>query len=453
MEKLKIITKKDVNELPKTTGVYLFFASPKLSEGGLRKPIYIGKAINIKDRVKNHLQQPNYKDNLFIDKISKVGFIKTDSEIEALILEAGLIKKYQPKFNVIWKDDKNYFYVAVTKSLAPIIYINQKKKEKAEYIGPFVDGNSLKKILKFLRRSFPYYTSKKHPKNNCPWCHLELCPGPPPRPEGAGEARSQSERQSFEKEYKKNIKKLVLILKGKKNTVLNSLKKEMRQSSLKKEFEEAAKIRDIIYNLQKVMNHTHVIENNWSARNASRSDVGWNKTEKILKEIVGVKKSISRIEAYDVSNIQGKQATGVMIVFINGRPEKNLYRKFKIKTVEEPNDIVMLKETLKRRFSHPEWKRPEIILIDGGKAQLNVGVKVKKLALSEAEGSKKEISQIKIISIAKRNKELFIENRKKPILLKTLPREIFNLIINLDDEAHRFAIAYHKKLRKKYLLK
>ncbi len=423
MENFKIITKNKINQLPKTTGVYLFFASSKLSEGGLRKPIYIGKAINIKNRVKNHFQQPNYRDNLFIKKITKVGFIEIDSEIEALILEASLIKKYQPKFNIIWKDDKNYFYVAITKSLAPIVYITHQKNEKDEYVGPFVEGTALKKTLRFLRRVFPYYTTKRHPKNNCTYCHLGLCPGPNPDLT----------------ECRKNIKKLVLILRGKRNTVLNSLKKEMKQLSIKKEFEKAAKIRDRISNLWQVMSHTKVIESEKIESNT------WNKTEKVLKGIVGINKNISRIEAYDVSNIQGKHATGVMVVFINGKPDKNLYRKFKIKVAPKPNDIAMLKETLERRFVHSEWQYPEIILIDGGVSQLNIGIKVKQQKL--------ETKNIKVISIAKKYKELFIEGVKKPTLLKTLPNEIFNLIINLDDEAHRFAITYHKKLRKKYLLK
>lgn len=433
MEKFKIITKSNnIEQLPKKTGVYLFCEKNKI--------IYIGKAINIKNRVKNHFQQPNYRDNLFINKITKVGFIETDSEIEALILEANLIKKYQPRFNVIWKDDKNYFYVAITKEQIPIIYItHQKNSPKTKYVGPFVEGIALKKTLKFLRRAFPYYVSKRHPKNHCTYCHLGLCPGPNPDLV----------------EYKKNIKKLVLILKGKKNTVLNSLKKEMRKLSSEKEFEKAAKVRDRISNLQQVMSHTRVIESEKIEGNT------WNKTEKVLKEIVGihpvksakggvslkakqfnwVNKNISRIEAYDVSNIQGAQATGVMVVFINGKPDKNLYRKFKIRITKKPNDIAMLKETLERRFKHSEWQYPEIILIDGGIAQLNIGIKVKQ--------QNSETKEIKVISIAKKYKELFIENRKKPILLKTLPQEIFNLIINLDDEAHRFAISYHRFLRNK----
>ena len=430
MDKFKTITKNKIEQLPKKSGVYLFYEKNEI--------IYIGKAINIKNRVKNHFQQPSYRDNLFINKITKIGFIETGSEIEALILEANLIKEYQPKFNVIWKDDKNYFYVAITKSLLPIVYITHqpsfayklrtgKKNEKAEYVGPFVEGTALKKTLRFLRRAFPYYTTRRHPKNNCTYCHLELCPGSNPDLI----------------EYKKNIKKLVLILKGKRSAVLNSLKKEMKQLSFKKEFEKAAKIRDKIYNLQQVMSHARVIE--FEKINPSAGGDTWHKTEKILKTIVGINKNISRIECYDVSNIQGKNATGSMVAFVNGKPDKNQYRKFKIKIENTPNDIAMLKETLQRRFAHPEWKYPEIILIDGGISQLNTGIKAKNQRI--------ETKNIKVMSIAKKYKELFIESSKKPILLKTLPREIFNLIINLDDEAHRFAITYHKKLRKKYLLK
>jgi excinuclease ABC subunit C len=247
-----------------------------------------------------------------------------------------------------------------------------------------------------------------------------LCPGPNPDLGG----------------YKKNIKKLVLILKGKRNTALSSLKKEMKIFSKEKRFEEAAKIRDRIYSLQQVMLHAHVIENGKNIPTAGASDM--------LQKITSAEKPISRIECYDVSNIQGKLATGSMAVFVDGKPEKSEYKKFKIKMENEPNDIAMLKEVLERRFLHPEWKYPEIILIDGGIAQLNIAIKTK--------NEKKETKSIKVISIAKGRQELFIEDKGEPIPLKNLSREIYNLIKLLDDEAHRFAIAYHKKLRKKALL-
>jgi len=410
MDKFKFINGKNFNDLPKTSGVYFFYDKKEL--------IYIGKAINIQSRVKNHFQQPSYRDNLFIDRVNKIGFFETNSEIGALILEANLIKKYQPKFNVVWKDDKNYFYVAITKAERPMIYITHQKSEDAEYVGPFVEGTALKKTLRFLRRVFSYYTTKNHSKNKCTYCHLGLCPGPNPDLD----------------EYKKNIKKLILILQGKRSAVLNSLKQEMKSASKENKFEEAGKIRDRIYNLQQVMSHTRVLE----SKDLVKSDL-----TKSLRGLLGLEK-ISRIECYDVSNIQGKQATGSMVVFINGLPDKSQYKKFKIKKENTPNDIAMLKETLERRFAHPEWKYPEVILIDGGISQLNVAI--------TAKNQKVEAKSIKVISIAKRNKDLYIEGRKDFIPLKTLPREIYNLILQLDDEAHRFAITYHKKLRKKSLL-
>jgi len=420
MEKFKYLSKEAINNLPKTPGVYCFLSK--------KETIYIGKAINIQSRVKNHFQQPSYRDNLFIDKVDKIGYLETGSEIEALILEANLIKKHQPKFNVVWKDDKNYFYVAIEQNekKIPYVFITHRPKQisNSQYIGPFVEGTALKMTLRFLRRAFPYYTTKNHPKTKCTWCHLGLCPGPNPDL----------------REYRKNIKKLILVLKGKSSAVLNSLKKEMNNLSKENKFEEAARVRDRIHNLQQVMSHAGVI-NGGQELVVNLTAV---KNTTILNELLGLQK-ISRIECYDVSNIQGKSATGSMAVFVNGRPDKNQYRKFKIKIENTPNDIAMLKEILTRRLSHPEWEYPEVILIDGGIAQLNIAISVK--------NERPETSGIKVISIAKRNKDLYIEGKNGFVPLKSLPQEIYNLVLQLDNEAHRFAITYHKKLRKNELLK
>ena len=413
--------KDKIKNLPEKPGVYLF----KKGRGVL----YIGKATNIKERVKNHFQQPTYRDNLFINQVKKVDFIKTDSEIEALLLEAKLIKKYKPRYNIVWRDDKNYFYVAITKPARaggedlPRVLITHQPKEEAEYIGPFVEGTSLKRTLTYLRRVFPYYTAKKHPKGNCLWCSLKLCPGPAP----------------VESEYKNNIKNLVSVLKGSSKKVLSDLKKEMGKTSLIQNYEKAAKIRDKVRALERVISHARVLEPSIHILSAD-----WQNTQKTLQKILNIKGEILRIEAYDVSNIQGKESTGSMVSFINGQPEKSLYRKFRVKIQGKPDDVAMIKETLLRRFGHPEWGRPDLILIDGGKPQLNVAVNSK----SQIPNSKR----IRIMAIAKKKNELFIEGRKNPILLKSLPREIFNLILQLRDEAHRFAITYHHKLRKRILL-
>ncbi len=448
-------------------------------------PIYIGKAISIKDRVKNHFMQPSYRDNLFINKVLKIDFIETNSEIEALVLEANLIKKNQPKFNVIWKDDKNYFYVAIAqnKQRIPYVYITHQPKLsnfpltnsyelvsgkkiqtthyklQTDYIGPFVEGAALKKILKYLRRVFPFYTLTAHPKNKCAWCHLKLCPGPTPDLA----------------EYKKNIKKLILILEGKRKNVLYDLKKEMQTFSNSQEFENATKVKEKIRALEAVMSHSKVI---------AMSDIaitdGWQKTWRKLQEVLKFNKPISKIECYDISNIQGKFAVGSMVVFVDGTPDKSQYKKFRIRIADpsdpnirmtsestnnrkrnyellesKPNDIAMLEQVLMRRIAHPEWKYPEVMLIDGGIAQLNIAIKTKNSArvFSKALANTREPKNIKIISIAKGRRELFIEEQKQPIPLKNLPQEIYNLVKHLDDEAHRFAITYHKELRKREFLK
>jgi excinuclease ABC subunit C len=427
-------SKREISKLPKVSGVYCFKN---------KRILYIGKAANIRERVKNHFQQPGYKDYLFLNKVKKIGYIKTDSEIEALILEANLIKKYQPKYNVIWKDDKNYFFVGITKEDFPRIFIaHQTKKlinssthQLITYIGPFVDGKALKQTLKVLRKIFPYRSCYKIPNRPCLWYHLNRCPAPCLlKSKFIKEIPLNSLK--IKKISQQNAKNLIKILKEGKNSVLKDLKREMKILAKNQNFEEAAKIRDKIEALERVMENAKIFEIRTEFKE-------WPEIEEKLKGILKTKKKISRIEAYDVSNIQGKMATGSMITFIDGKADKNFYRHFKIKIEEKPNDIAMLKEVLSRRFNHPEWPFPDLILIDGGKSQLNVAMKCK------VQNAK--CKMIKVMALAKRKNELFIEGKKNPILLKNLPREIFNLILQLRDEAHRFAISYHKKLRKKKL--
>jgi len=429
VNKFKFLNKGEITKLPKDAGVYAF------KKGG--EILYIGKAVNIKERIKQH------KELLGLAK--QLGYIETDSEIEALILEANLIKKYQPKYNIVWRDDKNYFYVGITKEDFPRVFITHQIKptsnskfQISNFLGPFVEGTALKRTLTYLRKVFPYYTAKKHPRGGCLWCSLKLCPGPNP----------------VKSEYQKNIKNLISVLEGSSKNVLNNLKREINRFSALQEYEKAAKIRDKITALEKVISHARVFESE------IETPKNWEKTHKILQKILKTEKEISRIEAYDVSNIQGKEATGSMVTFIKGLPDKNFYRRFRIKIQGKPNDVAMIKEVLSRRFKHTEWPYPDLILIDGGKPQLNI---------VKQQCARPGLAQIKGVALAKKENKLFIEGRKKPILLKSLARakkinlllppslplgrEIFNLILQLRDEAHRFAIAYHRKLRTKSLLK
>lgn len=420
--RFKWIKKKNISLIPLQEGVYAF----KDKKGML---LYIGKASNLRERIKNHFFTPNFKDSFWINKVWKVGYFLTSSEIQALLLEANLIKKYQPKFNVLWRDDKNYFYVGITKEKLPRVFITHQpqveiyeQKRKIQFlIGPFVDGKALKATLRVLRKVFPYYTKQKHPNTPCSYCHLGLCPGPKPEI----------------KSYQKNIKNLIAVLEGKKKSVLKKLQKEMEKFAQEENFEMAAKIRDQIRSLERIIAHAKVFQKEKKQKN-------WLQIQKELQKILQVKRKISKIEAYDISNIQGHQATGSLVAFVQGEPKKNLYRRFKVKITKKPNDLAMLKEILKRRFQHQEWPLPDLILIDGGKGQLSTALGIKK---EEVKTRKK----IKIISLAKRGNKLYIEGKKEPIFLKTLSQELSNLLLYLRDEAHRFAISYHRKLRRKKL--
>jgi excinuclease ABC subunit C len=422
MEKTKFLKISSLSSLPKIPGVYSFYDGRKL--------LYIGKANDIKERVNNHFQQPSYRDDIFISKVNRIGYISTGSEIEALLLEAKLIKKYTPKYNVVWRDDKNYFYVGVTREEFPRVFITHQTKisilKATEYTGPFVDGKALKETLKSLRKAFPYRTCNFLQNKPCLWHQLGRCPAPCLTKSKTAQ-QIPNLRPEIKEETQRNAKNLIKVLKGEKKKVLLDLNKDMKKLSKEQKFEEAGRIKKQIFALEKVLLHSHIIEDepkeNWELENA-------------LKKIFRTKKEVERLEAYDISNIQGQEATGSMVTFINGKPNKSFYRKFRIRMEQKPNDTAMLKEILQRRLKHTDWPLADLMLIDGGKGQLNAAKEVVK-------------NKTTVISLAKRNEEVYTSFREKPLLAKSLPREVFNLLLAARDEAHRFAISYHKKLRQK----
>ena len=430
MEKFKFVSKEKLKELPKGAGVYA------LAKG--KTPLYLGKAANIQERVKNHFTQPTHRDYLFIKEVTHVGYQETGSDIEALLLESQLIKKQLPRYNVMWKDDKKYFHVGITKEPLPRVFLTHqpvlpkrslgrrpKLRLGTRYIGPFVDGKAIKQVLRLLRRAFPYYTAKTHGAKPCSWCHLNLCPGPNPDP----------------KAYKKDLAKLEAVLRGKRISVLKKTKRDMEEASRNQNYEEATKFRNQLWALERVLSHSLV-----SLSSQKLSD------SKELQGIFNTKRNISRIEAYDISNTQGKESTGSMVTFIDGKPAKAFYRKFKIHITGKPNDFAMLKETISRRLNHPEWPYPDLMIIDGGKPQLSAALSVLMPKRSLGRRPKLRLGrppEILVAAIAKQHNELFLPGQPKPILLKTLSQPVQNLVLHIRDEAHRFAITYHKHLRKR----
>lgn len=442
--KEKIIPLSKISSLPSSPGVYIFY-------GKRNSRLYIGKAVNLKERVKSHFKTPSYKDNLFIDEVKKIGFIELPSEIEALFVESQLIKKLKPKFNVLFRDDKNYFFVGFTKEDWPRVFLTHqtklkdKKIKKAEFVGPFVEGTAIKKALKILRKIFPFRSCKTLPKKPCLFYQLSRCPGVcifERELKEKPQLKKQIEKRK--KEYKRDIRSLKLILKGKRKKLLEDLKKEMEKLAKKEEFERAAKIRDQIQSLEEIFSHKTLLLSPSSLLQIEREkekNIG-----EILMKNLKLKNIPKKIEAFDVSNIGEKEMVGSMVTFElknenEYRPKKEGYRRFKIKTVKKQNDIACLKEIIKRRFHHPEWEFPDLLFVDGGKAQLNTAKKT----LDELK------IEIPIISLAKKRGLVFTSYSEKPLSLDKFENQAKMVILNLSREAHRFAISYHRLLRKKRL--
>jgi len=428
---MKILTKNNIEKLPESPGVY-FLKTPRGSS------LYIGKAINLKKRVKNHFTRPTFWDKNFIDQVSKIAYIKTGSEIEALLLESQLIKSHKPKYNIMLRDDKQYFYVGFSRDKLPNLITTHQPAKNIRYIGPFTDGRSLKLVLKYLRKVFPYYTSQ-HRKLPCSYCHIDLCPGPNPGTT----------------EYRKNISKIKSVLRGQKPRVITSLKKEMAQLTRVQNFEKAAKVRDQIMALKNIFAHkgrsSILLSGGFEGcfgmvprRGQNSPSLGgprWRDENDARKQISDTFPliNISSIESYDISNIQGKEPVASMVRFDKGKPNKSMYRKFKIRLPEKPNDVAMIREVIRRRLAHTEWPYPDLFLIDGGRGQLNA-------ALRQCQMSN---VKCQIVSLAKKPDRLFFPGQSRGIPLTKLPQELNHLLTYARDEAHRFAITYHRKLHRR----
>lgn len=420
--------------IPASAGVYIF----KNRKG---TPLYIGKAVNLKKRLVSYWRKDiSDKIRRMLVEAAKIQWIEAESEVEALIKEAELIKKYYPKYNVLMRDDKNYSYAGIMKEeFSKIFLTHQIHHQKARFIGPFTSAGSLKIVLKLLRRVFPYCTCKKPHKRPCLNAQIGRCPGfccLLSNPQHSNILKNIGMLADAENEYKRSIRNIVDVLSGKKNRLVKILKKEMRKAALRLEFEHAAILRNQLLGLENIFKHRHIVEVKKTPL------ILWNKVEENIRKVLGTKHRISRVEGYDISNISGTAATGSMVVFVDGIPEKSEYRKFKIKTVHQPSDVDMLKEVIHRRLGHPEWPRPDLMLIDGGKPQLNAA----RSAVSDYQ-----LLVIRLAALAKREEELYIEGRDKPIPLATLPPETAFFFQRVRDESHRFAKKYHHKLREKGL--
>lgn len=436
------------NAAPLTPGVYFF-------KNAAHELLYIGKAAHLRSRIRSHFRS-GHKDPAFYRQVAHIEWQETNSEIEALILEALLIKKHQPPHNVVLRDDKSYFFVGFTKEKYPKVLIthqpieiknakfkvqNDNEKFKITYIGPFTSGRALRETLRLLQRVFPYCTCSEKHKRPCMRFQLGRCLGICCiRPDRLApyEALILGEGGTIERvrrEYRRNIKNLKAILEGRTPRLLASLNREMAEASRRQDFEHAAIIRDQISSFEWVLAHAHVLTRAGLGSEESGSDEGTT----ALKELLAMNEAPRRIESYDISNIQGNFAVGSMVVFENGAPKKSDYRKFRIRTVQGANDVAMLKEVFSRRLKHPEWPLPNVVIVDGGIAQVNALASLAPAALT-------------IIGFTKgpqhKGTRLTLSD-KRTIPFERLPEPLKNLLTHVDNEAHRFAISYYRKLHRR----
>ena len=462
----KVQLKQKIALTPSGTGIYLFINNHK-------KALYVGKALSLKKRLDSYRRTEDPRILRMLSEAKRIDLIETNSEIEALILESQYIKKYKPEFNIMLRDDKQFFYVEFSTDKFPKIFLTHKpinldsrsmindsrkssihnskiSNHKSTYIGPFTDAGALKVTLRLLRKIFPYCTCKQKHNSYCLNYHIGKCLG------YCCLTREDSRIMIYDlRIYQKNIKAIRDVLSGKKESVIRQFEKKMKNFAKEEKFEEARGLQYKIEKLKKIFQNAQILNTRYLSL-----DTNGDSTKNALNqltELINAKRPLKRIEAYDIANIQGNFAVGAMIVFSDGVPDKNEYRKFKIRTKSTPDDTTMLKEVLTRRFNHPEWQYPDLILVDGGRQQLSVAQKVifnLKFTIFN-EFSIKQLPKIIAITKNKRHigEKIFVQNKKDPIPLSGLPTNVKNLLLQINAEAHRFAISYYRKTHRKQIPK
>lgn len=546
--------KQTLKLLPSLPGCYIYF--DKTGE-----VIYVGKAKILKRRVMSYFNRKHdsVKVNVLVSQIERLEYIITNTEVEALILESHLIKKYKPKYNILLKDDKKYPYFLITDEDFPRITIVRKKNmnpEKGRYYGPYTDVRAMHATLDFLKKIFPLKQCKTPKFKDRPCLYYQI-----------GRCMAPCQNKVTSEEYKNLVKQAELFLSGRQSELLKQIKEQMQKYSDSLQFEKAAKLRDSYNDLVKTLEKQKVVYENTKLNEdiiSFMSDEGifvivilmiregrlidkkdfvyeveeedkteffatffkeyystlkleypdrivsneletigekalyeqwleilaqkkvkisygkstqgkellmladknakvvldnakiskmskirddFNEIGSYLAEKLNLKNFPHRMECYDISHIQGTNTVASMVTFINGLPKKSEYRKFKVKMTEgKPDDFLSMKEVLTRRLSHlgeAKWEKPDLMIIDGGKGQLSSVMEI-----IEGLG----VKGIDVVSLAKKHEEVFLPKQSKPVILPRNSSALF-LFQRIRDEAHRFAITYHRQLRSKNMIK
>lgn len=545
--------KQTLKLLPSLPGCYIYYNKDN-------EVIYVGKAKILKRRVLSYFNRrhDSVKVNVLVSQIERLEYIITNTEVEALILESHLIKKYKPRYNVLLKDDKKYPYFLITDEDFPRISIVRKKNlnpEKGRYYGPYTDIRAMHATLDFLKKIFPLKQCKAPEFKDRPCLYHQI-----------GRCLAPCQNLVTPEEYKQVVKQAELFLSGKQSELMKQLKEQMQKYSDSLQFEKAAKLRNSYMDLQKTLEKQKVVYENtalnedvisllcddgifaivilmiregrlidkkdfvyeveqedkaeffatffkdyynslhlefpdkivsnqlealgekalyeeWleilsrkkvkisygksaqgkelqmlanknaevllgNAKIAKMSKIrdDFNEIGSYLAEKLHLKNFPHRIECYDISHIQGTNTVASMVTFINGVKKKSEYRKFKINSTEgKPDDFLSMKEVLTRRLKHlgeKKWEKPDLIIIDGGKGQLSSVMEIiKELG----------VKGIDVVSLAKKNEEVFLPKKSKPVILARNSSALF-LFQRIRDEAHRFAITFHRKLRSKSMI-
>lgn len=414
--------KDKLKKLPSTPGVYFH-----KNAGG--EIIYIGKAANLRNRVRQYFQasrQSDPKTDLLVNEIADIDWTEVETEVDALFLEAEMVRRYMPPYNILLRDDKSLSYVRVDyKSDYPTVtFIRRPLDDGAEYFGPYMSIFEVKKALRYLRRAFPYASSKPlNQKRAGLHYHLGLDPG------------LEDGRTSLQ-DYRANLRKLMQYLRGNRKKLVREIEREMKAAARTKNFELAAKLRNQLFSL-KALNR-QVLFSDREMLDASKDQALVE-----LAELLGLRAPPRRIEGYDISHIGGTDTVASMVVFLSGLPSKTDYRKFKMR-LPGNDDFAHMSEVIIRRFkdgNRQKWGMPDLVLIDGGKGQLSAAVG----ALDTAGQT-----SIKVVGLAKRFEEIIIpKNQKFETLALPTSSHIVKLMQRIRDESHRFAVSYHTTLRAK----
>jgi excinuclease ABC subunit C len=428
-------------ELPKQPGVYFH----KDTAGEI---LYVGKAAVLRNRVRQYFQQSRNRDpktEALVAEIADVDWMVVESELEALFLEAEMIRRYMPRYNILLRDDKAMSYIRIDyDSDHPTVSTTRRPMDDgAKYFGPYFSTVSVRQALKFLRRIFPFAT-KRIPGQKRATLHYHLGLDP-----GLEEGRTTLE------EYRANLRKLMSVIQGKRTQVILELERDMKSAAKKQDFEKAAVLRNRLSNLQSLSKQIIFSDKEFL-------DISKDHALAELVELLELKDFPKRIEGYDISHQQGTDVVASMVVFTNGVSNKAEYRKFKTK-IDHNNDFYNMHETIRRRLSDKNikaWGKPGLALIDGGKGQLDAAIR----ARDEAG-----CSDLIFIGLAKREEQIVVSKNRSNVLINATKLQSLGgymsetddfMLINLPhttnlvkflqrirDESHRFAVSYHSVLK------